>query len=770
MRNKIFLLIAIVFMPISYLLANGVELDGICYLLNKDSLTAAVTYTGTSSYSGNTYAGDIAIPSTVEYRGKTYNVTSIGGGAFYDCSSLISIEIPNNVTTIGKSAFYGCNGLTSIEIPNSVTSIGEDAFKFCSNLSSIKIPNGVTSIGDWTFTYCRSLTSIKIPNSVTSIGNYAFEDCSSLTSIEIPNSVTSIGYFAFEGCSSLPVVDNIRYADTYSVEVVDSSLSTYHIQETTRWIGDFNFSNCENLTSIEIPNSVTSIGEAAFSGCSSLTSIEIPNSVTTIGYQTFYGCSSLSSIEIPNSVTSIGYYAFSGCSSITSIEIPNSVTSIDYRAFDGCSSLTSVIWNVKNHMGFWSFNDNTETITSFVFGDDVESVPAHMCKNMSNLKYVKIGKNVTSIGDEAFSGCSSLTSIEIPNSVTSIGEAAFKDCAGLTTINLSENITTISDGTFDGCDNLPVTDNIRYADTYLIRAIDTTQSSYYIKEGTKWIGPSAFKGCVNIKSMEFPNSVTSLGSGAFKNCKKLQKLVLGDQIVSIGYDAFYACQNLWNITAYMANPPAIARNVFSGNFYDDLSDLDLYVLESAAGKYRNADVWKEFNIIPITASSDNVAALDLTTDENTVTIKWPAAENAESYELTIRDENGSTVSRLTFDAEGKLTDVRYKKPSIRIPQREESNGFEYTIGNLEKGKTYTYSLVAKDANNETVKSYTGDFHINIATNFETLPIDNLSTTLANPEVMIYNVNGMEVTTLRDNLPQGVYILRLGNQAAKVQIR
>ena len=180
------------------------------------------------------------------------SVTSIGIGAFYNCSSLTSITIPNSVTSIGNFAFSSCSRLTSVTIGNSVTSIGSSAFSDCSSLTSITIPNSVTSIGDLAFSGCSSLASITIPNSVTSIGNYEFSSCDSLTSITIPDSVTSIGTCAFYNCSS--------------------------------------------LTSITIPSRVTSIGIYAFSGCSSLTSITIPDSVTSIGRSAFENRSSLKDV------------------------------------------------------------------------------------------------------------------------------------------------------------------------------------------------------------------------------------------------------------------------------------------------------------------------------------------------------------------------------------------------------------------------------------------------------------------------------------------
>ena len=351
----------------------------------------SVTSIGGKAFWGCTGLTSIIIPDSV---------TSIGGKAFCVCSGLTSITIPDSVTSIGYGAFDGCSGLTSITIPNSVTSIGRETFQDCSGLTSITIPNSVTSIGDDAFEDCRSLTSITIGNSVTSIGDRAFDGCSGLTSITIPNSVTSIGYLAFGGCHSLT-----------SVTIPDSVTS----------IGGCAFSCCSSLTSITISNSVTSIGSCAFGECRSLTSINvasdnnyyssnngilfnkkktelirfpsrksqtsytIPNSVTSIGSEAFYGCTGLTSITIPNSVTSIGDLAFYDCTGLTSITIPNSVTSIGYWTFDGCSSLTSIT----------------------------------------------IPDGVTSIGDMDFGGCSGLTSITIPNSVTSIGDSAFYGCTGL---------------------------------------------------------------------------------------------------------------------------------------------------------------------------------------------------------------------------------------------------------------------------------------------------------------------------------------------------
>ena len=240
---------------------------------------AQATYQSSSYPFYSNLAGTLVIPSSVTNNGITYSVTSIGDNAFYYCGGLTSVTIPNSVTSIGDYAFYHCIGLTSVTIPNSITSIGHYAFFGCIRLTSVTIPNSVTSIGYKAFSGCSGLTSVTIPNSVTSIGGNAFSGCNGLTSVAFnADSCTVAGsenYRVFDGCTNIT-----NFAFGGNVKVIPPYLcySMY------------------GLTSVTIPNSVTSIGNYAFYWCSGLTSVTIPNSVTSIGDYAFYWCSGLTEI------------------------------------------------------------------------------------------------------------------------------------------------------------------------------------------------------------------------------------------------------------------------------------------------------------------------------------------------------------------------------------------------------------------------------------------------------------------------------------------
>ena len=554
----------------------------------------------------------VYLSETIDYQGNTYTLTEIGYKAFEDCSSLISVTIPNGVTSIESTAFRYCSSLTSVTIPNSVTSIGVAAF------------------GD-----CSALTSVTIPNSVTSIGSDAFGNCSSLTSVIIPNSVTEIGDDAFANTALFNDPTNwdngALYINDCLIAVDASVVGNYKIKENTRLIGGGAFGDCSALTSVTIPNSVTSIGDYAFSGCKSLSSVTIPNSVTSIGNFAFIYCSSLTSVTIPNSVTSIGWDAFSGCKSLKSVTIPNSVTSIGWEAFANtalfndptnwdngalyindcliavdatfvgnykikentrligggafydCSALTSVtIPNSVKIIGEGAFS-GCKSLTSVTIPNNVTSVGRKVFCRCSSLTSVTIGGGLTEVGEEVFANCSSLTSVTIPNSVTEIGGAAFYDCSSLTSVTIPNSVTRIGWEAFEDCSALTsvtipnsvtwigyeafkgcpsltsiivASDNITYDSRNNCNAIIQTATNTLIAgchntiipNSVTRIGVQAFKGCSSLTAVTIPNSVTSIGDQAFDGCSSLTSVTIPNSVTEIGIEAFCGCTSLKHIT------------------------------------------------------------------------------------------------------------------------------------------------------------------------------------------------------------------------------
>ena len=465
-----------------------------------------------------------------EYKGK--KVTSIGSSAFSGCSGLTSITIPDSVMSIGGHAFDGCPIVIATMPTAAISSIPK------TKLKTVIITAG-ESIGDSAFSGCYRLTSVTIGNSVTSIGGHAFDGCpietatipttaiSSIPKIKLKTVIIttgeSIGSDAFDGCYSLT-----------SVTIPDSVTS----------IGDSAFMYCYSLTSVTIPNSVTSIGDSAFNGCSSLTSVTIPDNVTSIGDSAFSGCSNLTSITIGNSVTNIGYGAFYGCSSLTSVTIPNSVTSIGVRAFYYCYRLVEVynlstlnieIGTVNNgHAGYYAIDVYTDINTSSKLYKEGDYI-IHTADNGARMLIgyfgtetnITIPDSVTSIGAYAFSGCSSLTNTTIPNSVTSIGNYAFYNCSSLTSITIPDSVTSIGAYAFSGCSSL---------------------TNITIPNSVMSIGIYVFDNCRSLTNVKISDGVMSIGWGMFFNCSSLTSITIGNSVTNIGYRAFHDCSSLTSVT------------------------------------------------------------------------------------------------------------------------------------------------------------------------------------------------------------------------------
>ena len=461
----------------------------------------------------------------------------------------------------------------------------------------------------------------------------------------------------------------VQYDGTIKITDCDRSASgALTIPDTidgkkVTWIGYQAFMNCNRLTSITIPNSITGIASEAFIDCSSLTNITIPDSVISIGESAFYFCESLTNITIPDSVISIGYNAFYYCRSLTSINvsnnsknyssidgvlfnkdktqiisysagkketsyiIPDSVTSIADYAFDNCTRLTSItIPEGVTIIGSSAF-DNCIRLTSIVIPNGVTSIAYGAFNECRSLTNITIPDSVTYIGAIAFYGCSSLTSITIPDSVTSVDKYAFVDCIGLTGINVSDNNKNYS--SIDGVlFNKDKTEIIKYP-------AKKEGPNYDIPNSVTNIGTSAFYKCSSLTSITIPSGVTSIGNYTFFCCSSLKSITIPEKVTSIAYDAFKDCSSLSKVLC-LGNAPKLG----SESFDRCSSDLKIYAKNGLTGY--DANGWENY--------SDKIVRYDETLKDKSVT--FTSRKQTEKVELS-NDIFKSLASIKSYEIEDK---------------------------------------------------------------------------------------------------------------------
>ena len=497
-------------------------------LITEIEIPETITSIGDYQFYGFKDLTSITMPSSI---------TRIGLSAFSDCSSLTTVTCGENsqLASIGSYAFYGCSSLESITIP----SIGQYSIYGCSSMvaAALEEDSLLTSIGKFAFYGCSSLTSIAIPSGVTSIGESAFYGCANLLNVDIPNSLTSIGSDAFLYCYRL-------------VEVINKS--TLDIEVGLEAHGYVSYYAKRVITSAEESGLITSADYTFYNDNGNYylvsyngaeTDITLPSDINggtyAINQYAFYGNSNITSVVVPEGVTSIGYSAFSGCSSLTSIIIPNSVTSIGDRAFEDCGSLESITLPFAGA----TLDGLENTHFGYIFGaydysENAEYVP-------TTLKTVILTGSMN-IGSYAFYNCGNLESISIPSGVRSVGKYAFYGCANINKVYISD-IASWCAIDFENVFANPLCYSKKlYLDekhiTELVIPNDVTSINWY-----------AFYNCSNFKSITIPSSVTSIGYGAFYNCSSLESITLpfigatlnGTQNTHFGYifGASYSSDN-----------------------------------------------------------------------------------------------------------------------------------------------------------------------------------------------------------------------------------
>jgi len=362
---------------------------------------------------------------------------SISRSAFYGCTSLTSLTIPNTVTTIDNSAFYGCSSITSLTIGSKVTSIGFEAFRNCTGLKSVSIPNSVTSISTNAFRDCTRITSVTMGTGLSEIPERCFAGCKSLETVSIGANVINIGISAFDDCPALSTIN-------WGSQLKSISRSAFY--------------GCTSLTSLTIPNTVTTIDNSAFYGCSGIRELTIGDKVTSIGYEAFKYCTGLKEVVIPEKVTGIGGHAFGYCDNIAEVYFPASLQTVGSYAFNGCEGITDVYYeSSESDWGYVTIEKGNEPITNAIFHDNYTEKPTVSIISTNNLAVnqtvtLKMSDNVgvvsyywgisSSPSSGSFTSITSATSKSITKTVSDAGTYYLfaKDAVG--------NVSTTASVTF----------------------------------------------------------------------------------------------------------------------------------------------------------------------------------------------------------------------------------------------------------------------------------------------------------------------------------
>ena len=693
MKTKLFTLLLAVAASVGTMFAST-KIGDLYYNLDATNQTAEVTRQNSGEYSG-----DIVIPSSVTFNSVTYSVTSIGG-----------------------YAFWVCTGLTSITIPNSVTSIGEYAFRSCIGLTFVTIPNSVTSIGNYAFYDCRGLISIEIPNSVTSIGNYAFDNVPNIvyngTATGSPWGARSINGFVDGYCV---------YSDETETTLIACSAAT--------------------KGKITIPSSVTSIGGGAFSGCSGLTSIEIPNSVTSIGNSAFGLCIGLTSVTIPNSVTSIGNYAFIYCTGLTSVTIeadtPPTIGIYCFYSEDNNRKYSPLNISIYVPCGSLDTYKTAEGWSDYA----------------SRIKYTPLPYKISTQAENGGVATTDVATLTICE--------PFVTCTA--TPDYGYHFTQWSDGLKDNPRIAQITQDTTFTAEFAYDRVGTCGKdlaltwSYDHSTKVLTIGNAGeftenmrfgVEAPTEMRELVVGNNVTAIGANAFANISTLKKVTIGESVKTIGEQAFFNCVNLETIFNYRPTPTNAYSTAFDGV---DKFECKLYVLTGSIDMYKAAAVWRDFYYTyAIGAEETTVTTNDVTVEpqDNAATVTWPTSNNAATYTIQIT-KDGVVFCTLIFNANGQLTGIAF------APSREGShhapaaimtaNGLQFTVTGLSSGTQYGYNLTAKDANDQTVATYSGEFTTTSegeATGVENVPSDNVPCTKVIHNGQIYILLGEKVYTLQ----------------------
>lgn len=489
---------------------------------------------------GNAYAiaaKDVAKLGSVVYLPEKYNglpIVAIRDGGFKG-SKIKEVVLPNALMSIGAAAFKDCGNLNKINLDNVLT-IGDEAFYGCGALKEANFSGALKNVGKAAFYRCSALSSVAL-KSDAELGNRVFAECAGLQSADLSAANDVLPADMFYGCVSL------RYVS---------------LPKQLKEIGEGAFEGCEALPTLTLPTSLETLGSRAFA-YSGITTIAFPDLITVLPDKVMLNCNMLLSVELPENLVEVEEYAFQNCRKLTAIDLPLTLEKIGEGAFEECRSITYAALNGVKEISSYAFAQCV-SLEKAVVSSVLENIGEGAFSYCSALSEIKIPKTVCAIGDKAFFSCVSLRRISIPTNLEYLGNEAFMFCTELSYIKYEEiNVKYFGVNVFaetGWLSNLP--DGVIYMDKALY--------GYKNKLGTGMIGQST--GYLRV-----PNSCRIIASGAFRGCKELKKIEFGGPVDFMGDGAFAGSgltevtlpQNLTDIGAYMFADCADLKSVtFAG--------------------------------------------------------------------------------------------------------------------------------------------------------------------------------------------------------------
>ncbi|MBQ9673454.1 MAG: leucine-rich repeat protein [Ruminococcus sp.] len=619
-------------------------------------------------------------------QGKTEEFKTTNDIPWESQKSLIkSIVVKEGVTYIGKWAFYDCTNVTKVSLPQSLTKMGDSVFCNCRSLEKITLPDDLKIIPSSAFEYCSSLKKFNLPKNLEIINVNAFDSCMGLTSLDISvGSEVIIGGGAFDHCVSLKSVnigDGVKeiYNDVFSS---CSSLETINIGAGVKTIHSPTFKNCEKLKKITVASENTAFTTIdgnlynknkteliAYCLNTSEKTFTIPSSVKTITQWAFYMAKNLTSMTIPKNVTKICDNAFRECTNLKTINIQGDVVNICDCAFyetawyenkaDGMVYIGKTAYDYK---GTCPEKVEIKSGTTAIAGD---------CFSSTDIKNVVLPNSLKIIGSTAFRECTSIKSITIPNSVTTINSYAFSGCESLTNIKIPNSVTTIDLGAFKNCKSF---------------------TSITFPDSVKNIGEHILYGCKALKKVTFPKGIKTIPAWAFAFCESLTEagITIPDTVTTIDYYSFYHCPSLKKITIPKA-VTKIERYAFGFKNENNISyqkdDLTICGYSgSAAEKYASQYIVNFEAIKEQTTTAKNKTTVKIPTKIATGTTATMVDKIIKNLK-TDGDISGSQFRKLSAKQK-KATNT-----SITITWNKVKNAKTYTIYGAKCGKSNSYKKI-----------------------------------------------------------------------------